>query len=43
MIKEIRKDVGIIDILVSDAGIIKRIPMLEMPVVDFREVIDANF
>ena len=42
MVKQIRKDVGIIDILVNNAGIIKRIPMLEMAAEDFRQVVDIN-
>jgi len=42
MIKQIRKDHGIVDILVNNAGIIRRIPMLEMSVDDFKSVIDVN-
>jgi gluconate 5-dehydrogenase len=38
----IEKTVGPIDILVNNAGIIKRMPMLDMPVQDFREVIDVD-
>lgn len=38
----IEKDLGIIDILVNNAGIIKRIPILEMPVSDFKQVIDID-
>jgi gluconate 5-dehydrogenase len=38
-ISEIGKNVGAVDILVNNAGIIKRIPILNMPVADFREVI----
>ena len=41
-IAQIEKEVGIIDILINNAGIIKRIPMLEMSVADFREVIDVD-
>ncbi len=33
---------GSIDILVNNAGMIKRIPMLDMPVEDFRQVIDID-
>jgi gluconate 5-dehydrogenase len=38
----IESKVGPIDILVNNAGIIKRIPILEMPVEDFRQVIDVD-
>lgn len=38
----IEKEVGPIDILVNNAGIIKRIPILDMPVNDFREVLDVD-
>ena len=38
----IEKEVGLIDILVNNAGIIKRIPILDMPVADFRQVIDVD-
>jgi gluconate 5-dehydrogenase len=41
-IKEIEKNVGPIDILVNNAGIIKRIPILDMPVADFKQVIDID-
>lgn len=41
-ISEIEKNVGPIDILVNNAGIIKRIPILEMPVADFKQVIDVD-
>ena len=42
LIKDIKKDCGIVDILVNNAGIIKRIPMLEMSADDFRQVIDVD-
>ncbi len=42
MVAKIREDVGIINILVNNAGIIKRIPMLEMSAADFRMVIDVD-
>jgi len=42
MVAQIRKDVGIIDILINNAGIIKRIPMLDMSADDFRQVVDIN-
>ena len=38
----IEKEVGVIDILVNNAGIIKRIPMCEMPVEDFKRVVDVD-
>jgi gluconate 5-dehydrogenase len=38
----IEKEVGTIDILVNNAGIIKRIPILDMPVADFKQVIDVD-
>jgi gluconate 5-dehydrogenase len=38
----IEKEVGTIDILVNNAGIIKRIPILDMPVSEFKEVIDTD-
>ncbi|WP_297089871.1 gluconate 5-dehydrogenase [uncultured Draconibacterium sp.] len=41
-ISQIEKEVGDIDILVNNAGIIKRIPILEMPVADYKQVIDID-
>ncbi|WP_027328346.1 gluconate 5-dehydrogenase [Marinimicrobium agarilyticum] len=41
-VEKIEKEVGPIDILVNNAGIIKRVPMLEMPVEEFQQVIDTN-
>jgi gluconate 5-dehydrogenase len=41
-ISQIEKEVGMIDILVNNAGIIKRIPILDMPVADFRQVIEVD-
>ncbi|MBN1926068.1 MAG: gluconate 5-dehydrogenase [Prolixibacteraceae bacterium] len=38
----IEKEVGPIDILVNNAGIIKRIPILDMPVEDFVQVLDVD-
>jgi gluconate 5-dehydrogenase len=38
----IEKEVGGIDILVNNAGIIKRIPILDMPVADFKQVLDVD-
>ena len=41
-ISQIEKEVGDIDILVNNAGIIKRVPILDMPVKDFQQVIDVD-
>ena len=41
-ITQIEKNVGPVDILVNNAGIIKRIPILDMPVADYKQVIDVD-
>jgi gluconate 5-dehydrogenase len=41
-ISAIEKEVGTIDILVNNAGIIKRVKILDMPVEDFKKVIDVD-
>ncbi|HEY5824341.1 MAG TPA: SDR family NAD(P)-dependent oxidoreductase, partial [Cyclobacteriaceae bacterium] len=41
-IDRIEKEVGPIDILINNAGIIKRTPILDMEISDFREVIDVD-
>ncbi|MBT8038650.1 MAG: gluconate 5-dehydrogenase [Gammaproteobacteria bacterium] len=41
-ISQIESNVGRIDILVNNAGIIKRMPILDMPVEDYREVIEVD-
>lgn len=41
-ISQIEKEVGAVDILVNNAGIIKRIPILDMPIKDFQQVIDVD-
>jgi gluconate 5-dehydrogenase len=41
-ISRIETDIGAIDILVNNAGIIKRIPILDMPVEEFEQVIDVD-
>ncbi len=41
-VTQIEKEVGDIDILVNNAGIIKRIPILDMPVSDFKQVIEID-
>ena len=41
-IAKIEAEVGQIDILINNAGIIKRTPLLEMEVSDFKEVIDID-
>ena len=42
MVAQIEKEVGKINILVNNAGIIKRIPMHEMTAAEFRKVIDID-
>ena len=42
LIRKIENEVGIVDILVKNAGIIKRIPMCEMKAAEFRQVIDVD-
>ncbi len=41
-VSQIEAEVGPIDILVNNAGIIKRIPILDMPMDDYRQVIDVD-
>ncbi len=41
-ISKIEEDMGSVDILVNNAGIIKRIPILDMPVAEFEQVIDVD-
>jgi len=41
-VARIEQEVGPIDILVNNAGIIKRVPLLDMPVADFEEVIRTD-
>lgn len=41
-IAQIEKEVGVVDILINNAGIIKRVPMHEMSAADFRLVIDID-
>ena len=41
-VKKVEEEVGVIDVLVNNAGIIKRIPMIEMAAKDFRQVIDVD-
>lgn len=42
MISKIEEEVGVVDVLVNNAGIIKRVPMIEMSAKDFRQVIDVD-
>ena len=42
LVKRIEAEVGTIDILVINAGIIRRIPMTEMSAAEFRKVIDVD-
>ncbi len=41
-ISDIEKNIGTIDILINNAGIIKRIPILDMPVEVYKQVIDVD-
>ncbi|MDR1860248.1 MAG: gluconate 5-dehydrogenase [Bacteroidales bacterium] len=41
-ISQIEQEVGVVDILVNNAGIIKRIPILDMPVADYKLVLDID-
>jgi gluconate 5-dehydrogenase len=41
-VDKIESEAGPIDILINNAGIIKRIPMVDMEATDFRQVIDVN-
>jgi len=41
-VARIEREVGPIDILVNNAGIIKRVPLLDMPLADFEEVIRTD-
>jgi gluconate 5-dehydrogenase len=41
-ISKIESEVGPIDILINNAGIIKRIPLIDMEVTDFKEVVDID-
>jgi gluconate 5-dehydrogenase len=41
-IAKMESEVGAIDILINNAGIIKRIPLIEMEVSEFKEVIDID-
>lgn len=42
VVKNVEASIGTISILVNNAGIIKRIPMIDMQVEDFRQVIDID-
>lgn len=42
LVAKIKEEVGVIDILINNAGIIKRIPMCDMSVDDFSKVIDVD-
>ena len=42
MVAKIAEEVGPVNILVNNAGIIKRIPMVEMTAAEFRQVIDID-
>lgn len=42
LVAKIKEEVGVIDILINNAGIIKRIPMCDMSVEEFSKVIDVD-
>ncbi len=42
LVRKIEADLGTIDILINNAGIIKRIPMTEMTAEEYRQVIDID-
>lgn len=42
LVARIEKEIGVIDILINNAGIIKRVPMCEMSAAEFRQVIDVD-
>jgi len=42
LVNQIENEVGVIDVLVNNAGIIKRIPMTEMKASEWRQVIDID-
>ena len=42
LVATVEKEIGVIDIMVNNAGIIKRIPMCEMTAEQFRQVIDVD-
>ncbi|WP_187270104.1 gluconate 5-dehydrogenase [Pontibacter qinzhouensis] len=42
LVATIEQEVGPIDILVNNAGIIKRIPLVDMPLEEWKEVIDVD-
>ena len=42
MVAQIEQELGSVDVLVNNAGIIKRIPMIEMSAEEFRQVVDID-
>ncbi len=42
LVAQIESEVGVVDILINNAGIIRRTPMIEMSAEDFRRVIDVD-
>lgn len=42
LVARVEREVGVIDILFNNAGIIKRVPMCEMSAADFRKVVDVD-
>ena len=41
-VKKIENEIGVIDILINNAGIIKRTPLVDMKVEDFKQVVDID-
>jgi gluconate 5-dehydrogenase len=41
-ISQIEREIGTIDILVNNAAVIKRVPILDMAIADFKQVIDTD-
>ncbi|MDR1273415.1 MAG: gluconate 5-dehydrogenase [Odoribacteraceae bacterium] len=42
LVARVEREIGPVNILVNNAGIIRRVPMIEMPAEEFRKVIDVD-